>query len=99
MTERTPTLSDEGETPAVVSTASFLTLIEIGRARGQLTMDDVVPVLGNAELTAEVLAAVIERIRGAGIDFDAGELDLHQAARLVEDEDLGSDVEPGPAAS
>jgi len=99
MTERTPTLSDEGETPAVVSTASFLTLIEIGRARGQLTMDDVVPVLGNAELTAEVLAAVIERIRGAGIDFDAGELDLHRAARLVEDEDLGSDVEPGPAAT
>jgi RNA polymerase primary sigma factor len=94
MTERTPTLSDEGETPAVVSSASFLTLIEIGRARGQLTMDDVVPVLGDAELTAEVLAAVIERIRGAGIDFDAGELDLHHAARLTDDEDLPTEVEP-----
>jgi RNA polymerase primary sigma factor len=94
MTERTPTLSDEGETPAVISSASFLTLIEIGRARGQLTMDDVVPVLGDAELTAEVLAAVIERIHGAGIDFDAGELDLHHAARLADDEDLVAEVEP-----
>jgi RNA polymerase primary sigma factor len=96
MTERTPTLSDEGDTPAVVSSASFLTLIEIGRARGQLTMDDVVPVLGDAELTAEVVAAVIERIRGAGIDFDAGELDLHHAARLADDEDLAAEVEQVP---
>jgi len=93
MTERTPTLSDEGDTPAVVASASFLTLIEIGRARGQLTMDDVVPVLGDAELTAELLAAVIERIHGAGIDFDAGELDLHHAARLTDDEDLATEAE------
>jgi len=99
MTERTPTLSDEGETPGIVASASFLTLIEIGRARGQLTMDDVVPVLGDAELTAELLAVVIERIHGAGIDFDAGELDLHHAARLTDDEDLETEAEPvAPAA-
>jgi len=87
MTERTPTLSDEGDTPSVVASAPFLALLEIGRVRGELSMDDVVPVLGDAELTADVVAAVIERIHAEGITFDAGELDLHHAARLVEDDD------------
>jgi RNA polymerase primary sigma factor len=99
MTERTPTLSDEGETPAVVASAPFLTLIEIGRARGELTMDDVVPALGTTELTAEVLAAVIERIHGAGIEFDGGELDLHHAAHLAEDDVLGTDDAPAPTSA
>jgi RNA polymerase primary sigma factor len=91
MTERTPTLSDEGDLPAIVASAAFLALLEIGRARGELSMDDVVPVLGDAELTAEVLAAVIQRIHAEGIVFDAGERDLHHAARLAEDEIVGDD--------
>src|ERR1700730_5750674 len=96
MTERTPTLSDEGDLPAIIASAAFLALLEIGRGRGELSMDDVVPVLGDAELTADVLAAVIERIRADGIAFDAGELDLHHAARLAEDE-VVADVSGVPA--
>ena len=85
MSERTPTLSDEGGTPAVIASARFLSLLEIGRHRGELTMDDVVPVLGDVELTADLLAAVIARIHADGIAFDAGEHDIHQAARLDDD--------------
>ena len=97
MTERTPTLSDEGDTPAVVASAMFVAMLEIGRARGELSMDDVVPVLGDAELTADVLAAVIERIHVEGIAFDAGELDLRNAARLAEEETLADDEGTAPA--
>jgi RNA polymerase primary sigma factor len=96
MSERTPTLSDEGGPPVVVASAPFLALLEIGRRRGVLTMDDVVPVLGDVELTAEVLAAVIDRIHAEGITFDAGELDIHHAARL-DDDALVADPDPGPA--
>ncbi len=85
MSDRTPTLSDEGGTPAVIASARFLTLLEIGRHRGELTMDDVIPVLGDAELSADLLATVIARIHAEGIAFDAGEHDIHQAARLDDD--------------
>jgi len=85
MSERTPTLSDEGGTPAVTASALFVALLEIGRRRGALTMDDVVPALGDVELTADVLAAVIDRIHAEGIAFDAGEQDIHLAARLEDD--------------
>jgi RNA polymerase primary sigma factor len=97
MTERTPTLSGEGDVPAIVASAPFLALLEIGRGRGELTMDEVVPVLGNEELTPDVLAAVIARIHAEGIAFDAGELDLHHAARLEDDDDDVAD--PVPAAA
>jgi RNA polymerase primary sigma factor len=82
MSERTPTLSDEGGTPAVIASAPFQSLLEVGRHRGELTMDDVVPILGDAELSADLLAAVIDRIHAEGIVFDAGELDIHHAAGL-----------------
>ena len=97
MTERTPTLSGEGDVPAIVASAPFLALLEIGRGRGELTMDEVVPALGNEELTPDVLAAVIARIHAEGIAFDAGELDLHHAARLEDDDDDVAD--PSPAAA
>ncbi|HVM64511.1 MAG TPA: RNA polymerase sigma factor region1.1 domain-containing protein, partial [Acidimicrobiales bacterium] len=85
MSDRTPTLSDEGGTPAVVSSAAFLAVLERGRRRGELTLDDVVPALGDAELSADLLAAVIARIHEEGIAFDAGERDIHHAARLDDD--------------
>ena len=85
MSDRTPTLSDEGGTPAVVSSAAFLAVLERGRRRGELTLDDVVPALGDAELSADLLAAVIARIHEEGIAFDGGERDIHHAARLDDD--------------
>jgi RNA polymerase primary sigma factor len=93
MSDRTPTLSDEGDTPAVVSSAAFLAVLERGRRRGELTMDDVVPALGDAELSADLLAAVIARIHAEGIAFDAGERDIHHAARLDDDALI---AEPAP---
>jgi len=95
MSERTPTLSDEGGTPPVVASAPFQSLLEVGRRRGALTMDDVVPVLGDAELTADVLAAVIDRIHAEGIAFDAGELDIDHAT-LDDDALIDAVEEEGP---
>jgi RNA polymerase primary sigma factor len=85
MSDRTPTLSDEGGAPRIVASARFVALLEVGRRRGTLTMDDVVPALGDAELTADLLAAVIGRIHAEGIAFDPGELDVHHPDDLDDD--------------
>ncbi len=53
----------------------FDALIRKGRARGGLTQDDVVTVLRSVELDADLITAVVLRIRAAGIQFtyDTGE--------------------------
>jgi RNA polymerase primary sigma factor len=58
-----------------VAAAEFEALLQLGRANGGLTQDDVVSVLQSVELSAELIAAVVERIRDAGIEFiyDTGE--------------------------
>jgi len=58
-----------------VAAAEFEALLRLGRAKGGLTQDDVVSVLESVELSAELIGAVVERIREAGIEFtyDTGE--------------------------
>ena len=53
----------------------FEALIRKGRALGGLTQDDVVTVLRSVELDADLITAVVDRIRAAGIEFtyDTGE--------------------------
>jgi RNA polymerase primary sigma factor len=53
----------------------FEALIARGRMAGSLTQDDVVAVLRPVELSADLIAGVVERIREAGIEFtyDTGE--------------------------
>jgi RNA polymerase primary sigma factor len=54
---------------------AFDALIRKGRALGGLTQDDVVTVLRSVELDADLITAVVRRIRAAGIEFtyDTGE--------------------------
>ena len=54
---------------------AFNALIRKGRALGGLTQDDVVTVLRSVELDADLITAVVRRIRAAGIEFtyDTGE--------------------------
>ena len=54
---------------------AFDALIRKGRALGGLTQDDVVTVLRSVELDADLITAVVQRIRAAGIEFtyDTGE--------------------------
>ena len=55
--------------------AEFEALIAKGRMAGGLTQDDVVEVLRSVELSADLIAGVVDRIRAAGIEFtyDTGE--------------------------
>jgi RNA polymerase primary sigma factor len=83
MTEGVPTLSRDGEVAAVLRSAAFLNVIEAGRSHHALTLDEVMPVLRDVELTAELIGAVTDCIRRQGIAFDAGEHDLWRAADPV----------------
>jgi RNA polymerase primary sigma factor len=58
-----------------LAAAEFEALLRLGRAKGSLTQDDVVAVLESVELSADLIVGVVERIRGAGIEFtyDTGE--------------------------
>ncbi len=80
------TTAENIDPPPVVSPSSggvldglpadqFDTLIRMGRARGGLTQDDVMTVLRSVELSADLIADVVTRIRQAGIEFtyDTGE--------------------------
>ena len=50
----------------------FDALIRMGRARGGLTQDDVMTVLRSVELSAELIADLVDRIQQAGIEFTYG---------------------------
>jgi RNA polymerase primary sigma factor len=67
-----------GDPVAVLETlpqAEFEALIAKGRMAGGLTQDDVVAVLRSVELSADLIAGVVDRIREADIEFtyDTGE--------------------------
>ena len=76
----------EGPT-AVIETlpeAEFEALIAKGRMAGGLTQDDVVAVLRSVELSADLIAGVVDRIRAAGIEFtyDTGETTIVPMAHV-----------------
>ncbi len=68
--------------------AQFDALIRMGRARGGLTQDDVMTVLRSVELSAELIADVVDRIKQAGIEFtyDTGETTVLPMTVSVADE-------------
>ncbi|HEY2428558.1 MAG TPA: RNA polymerase sigma factor RpoD [Acidimicrobiales bacterium] len=92
MTEGLPTLSRGEEVAAVLASPAFLGILEFGRSRRRLTLDEVMPALGDVELTPEMIGSVTDRIRREGIDFDGGEWDLLRAATVTADELLVADV-------
>jgi RNA polymerase primary sigma factor len=78
MSESVPTLS----WPAGVPVEGFAALLALGRARGTLTPDDLMPVLKAVELTPDLLHAILQRITEEGITYDDDE-----------PEQLGTDVD------
>jgi RNA polymerase primary sigma factor len=97
MTEGLPTLSRGEEQPGVLRSPAFLAILEAGRAGGRLTLEDLMPALERVELTPDLVVAVTECILAQGIEFDAGELDIHHAAE-DDEEDLAEVGGPAEVA-
>ena len=69
-----------------VSEFEVARLLRRGRARGSLTLDEVIDVVRDAELTSELIAGIRSSLRAEGIDFEetvAVEVDADEVLRLV----------------
>jgi RNA polymerase primary sigma factor len=75
MSEGVPTLC----WPAGVPVGTFGRLLALGRQRGWLTPDDVMPVLETVELTPDVMHAVLQRFAEEGIAYEADDPDALKA--------------------
>jgi RNA polymerase primary sigma factor len=53
-------------------------LLALGRVRGELSQDDIVPLLKDVELEPELINAVVERVKSAGIEYN--DIDLEDRA-------------------
>jgi RNA polymerase primary sigma factor len=75
-------------------TGDFVAMLLIGRERGYLTPDDLLSVMGSVELTPEIIATAMARVKAAGIewrdDTDRETPDL---------DDLDEEVPPRPVKS
>jgi RNA polymerase primary sigma factor len=92
MSETVSPLSVPEEVPSHVPAAEWEVLVAQGRERGSLTMDDLVLVLKSVELTPDVILDVVEKVRAAGIAYDADEPDV-DAELAPEMEAVAADVE------
>ncbi len=83
-----PSAPPSGGVLDVLPADQFDALIRMGRARGGLTQDDVMTVLRSVELSADLIADVVDRIRQAGIEFtyDTGETTVVPMSRAVADD-------------
>jgi RNA polymerase primary sigma factor len=72
----------------------FVALLILGRQRGYLTPDDLMVVMESVELTPELIAGVVARVRAAGIEYRD---DLERGGPDVDDTDLVE--EPGERES
>jgi RNA polymerase primary sigma factor len=50
-------------------TGDFVAILLIGRERGYLTPDDLLAVMGEVELTPEIIATAVARVKAAGIEW------------------------------
>ena len=69
-----------------VSEFEVARLLRRGRARGSLTLDEVIDVVRDAELTSELIAGIRSSLRAEGIEFEetvAVEVDADEVLRLV----------------
>ena len=83
--------SDALTPPAGVSADEFSRLLAQGRARRGLSVDDVMAVLKNVELSEDLIEGVRQRLSDEGIHLDEGEVELNGA-------DLVPPDEPAPPA-
>ncbi|MGH9263738.1 MAG: RNA polymerase sigma factor region1.1 domain-containing protein, partial [Acidimicrobiales bacterium] len=72
--------------PAGVSEAEFNRLLAQGRARGALSVDDVMAVLEHVELSEDLIDGVRTRLSDEGIHLDEAEVELNGADLLPPDE-------------
>src|SRR5687768_1899466 len=72
--------------PAGVSADEFSRLLAQGRARRALSVDDVMAVLKNVELSEDVIHGVRQRLSAEGIALDEGEVELNGADLLPPEE-------------
>jgi RNA polymerase primary sigma factor len=79
-------LPSVGALPDGVSKKDFAALLVLGHSRGHLNQGELVEALHAVELTPEAIEALIERVRGEGIEFIEDDPDV-----------LGVEVEPAPA--
>ena len=50
-------------------TGDFVAILLIGKERGHLTPDDLLAVMGEVELTPEIIATAVARVKAAGIEW------------------------------
>jgi RNA polymerase primary sigma factor len=75
--------------PAGVSPEEFDRLLEQGRARRALSVDDVMAVLKHVELSEDVIDGVRRRLSDEGIHLDEGEVELNGADLVPPEEPPG----------
>jgi RNA polymerase primary sigma factor len=90
--------SDALTPPAGVSAEEFTRLLAQGRARRALSVDDVMGVLKNVELSEDVIDGVRRRLSDEGILLDEAEVELNGTDLLVPDEPRPPFAVPSPAA-
>jgi len=97
MSESASPLSMPDEAPDHVPAGEWGNLLAQGRDRGALTMDDLVLVLKSVELSPDVILDVVEKVRAAGIAYDADEPDVDAELAPVEVE-LEKEIEEEQSA-
>ena len=97
-------MSDRGATPFTPEgelTGDFVALLMAGRERGYLTPDDLLSVMEAVELTPEVIAGAVARVRAAGIEWrDDTEWrsDIDELADADTNGPAGPEPEPEPGS-
>jgi RNA polymerase primary sigma factor len=70
-------------TPEGAPSGDFVALLLAGRQRGYLTPDDLLSIMGSVELTPEVIAMAVARVRAAGVEWrDDTEGAVEEAANV-----------------
>jgi RNA polymerase primary sigma factor len=78
--------SDALTPPAGVSAEDFTRLLAQGRARGTVSVDDVMAVLEHVELSEDLIDDIRRRLSDEGIHLDEGEVELNGADLSVPEE-------------
>src|SRR5215218_4603945 len=89
--------SDALTPPAGVSADEFSRLLAQGRARGALSVDDVMAVLKHVELSEDLIDGVRLRLSAEGIHLDEGEIELNGVDLVVPEEPAPGFAVPRPA--
>ena len=96
-------------TPEGQPTGDFVALLLAGRERGYLTPDDLLSVMESVELTPEIIAAAVARVRAAGVEWRddpvtggeidiEGDVDVDEAKRHSQLGPAAGAPDPGPSS-